>query len=158
MNRFITEMGRTPLNEQGVRMLNPLKLAFLGDAIYEAYIRTYLVSEAVLTPHEMSKRAVRYVKASAQASLVIGIKEMLTEEEWTIVKRGRNQKSASVPKNALLSDYKYATGFEALIGYLHLTQNEDRIIEILKAGITYLNTHNSKSHENESHERGGSFE
>lgn len=153
MNRFIIEMGLKPLNEQEVRMLNPLKLAFLGDAIYESYIRTYLVNEAVLTPHEMSKRAVKYVKASAQANLVIGIKEMLTEEEWTVVKRGRNQKSSTIPKNALLSDYKYATGFEALIGYLHLTQNENRIIEILKAGIAFLNTH-----ENQSHERGGNFE
>lgn len=101
----------------------------------------------------MSKRAVGYVKASAQAKLIIGIKEMLTEEEWTIVKRGRNQKSSTVPKNALLSDYKYATGFEALIGYLHLTQKEDRIVEILKAGIVYLDTH-----ENHTHERGGNFE
>lgn len=153
MNRFIVEMGRQPLDAQTIRMLNPLKLAFLGDAIYEAYIRTYLVSEVVLTPHEMSRRAVKYVKASAQASLINGIKDMLTEEEWTIVKRGRNQKSATVPKNALLIDYKYATGFETLIGYLHLTQNESRIIEILKAGILYL-----ESCENQTHERGGNFE
>lgn len=153
MNRFIVEMGRTPLDEQTVRMLNPLKLAFLGDAIYEAYIRTYLVNEVVLTPHEMSRRAVKYVKASAQANLINGIKNLLTEEEWIIVKRGRNQKSTTVPKNALLIDYKYATGFEALIGYLHLTQNESRIIEILKAGILYL-----ESHENQTHERGGNFE
>ncbi|HAS74577.1 MAG TPA: Mini-ribonuclease 3 [Clostridiales bacterium UBA8960] len=144
------------MDEQAVKMLNPLKLAFLGDAIYEAYIRTYLVNEVVLTPHEMSKRAVKYVKASAQASLVNGIRALLTEEEWIIVKRGRNQKSSTVPKNALLIDYKYATGFEALIGYLHLTQNESRIIEIIKAGIRYLETE-AKS-ETGAHGRGGNFE
>lgn len=156
MNQFIIEMGQKPLDESAVRMLNPLKLAFLGDAIYEAYIRTYLVNEAVLTPHEMSKRAVKYVKASAQASLVIGIKEFLTEDEWIIVKRGRNQKSSTVPKNAVLIDYKYATGFEALIGYLHLTQNETRIIDIIKAGIHYLETQEQPIDLN--HERGGHFE
>lgn len=138
MNQFITSMNLQPLDAQTVRMMNPLKLAYLGDVVYEMYIRVYLINKVVLTPHEMSKKAIQYVKASSQARLVIGIKDQLSEEEWTLVKRGRNQKSSTVPKNALLSDYRYATGFEALIGYLHLLNREARIIEIIKMGIEYL--------------------
>ncbi len=140
MKKFLSAMQLNPLDEQTVRMMNPLKLAYIGDAIYEAYIRTYLINQVVLTPHEMSKKAIFYVKASAQAALINGIRDQLTEEEWTLVKRGRNQHSSSVPKNALLSDYRYATGFEALIGYLYLVGNEDRIIEIVRDGIHFLET------------------
>ena len=142
MEKFIAEMQLNVLDEQTVRMMNPLKLAYIGDAIYEAYIRTYLINRVVLTPHEMSKKAIYYVKASAQAAITNGIKEHLTEEEWTIIKRGRNQHTASVPKNASLSDYRYATGFEALVGYLYLTGNEDRLIAIIKMGIEYLEAQN----------------
>ncbi len=138
MDKFLDQMGLNSLDEQTVRMMNPLKLAYLGDALFEVYIRSYLINEVVLTPHEMSKKAIKYVKASSQAKLVMGIKDDLTEEEWSLVKRGRNQKSATVPKNALLSDYKYATGFEALVGYLYLMGKEDRLIEIVSMGIRYL--------------------
>ncbi|GAB6106940.1 Mini-ribonuclease 3 [Fusibacter bizertensis] len=138
MDKFLNQMGLASLDEQTVRMMNPLKLAYLGDALFEGYIRNYLINEVVLTPHEMSKKAIKYVKASSQAKLIMGIKEELTEEEWSLVKRGRNQKSATVPKNALLSDYKYATGFEALVGYLYLMGREDRLIEVVSMGIKYL--------------------
>jgi len=138
MNKFISRMNLLPLDEQTVRMLNPLKLAYLGDAVFEMYIRMYLINKVVLTPNEMSKKATHYVKAASQASLINGIKELLTEEEWTIVKRGRNQKSSTVPKNALLSDYRYATGFESLIGYLHLLNREERLVEIIGIGIEFL--------------------
>jgi ribonuclease-3 family protein len=145
MNQFITSMNLEPLDELTVRMMNPLKLAYLGDVVYEMYIRVYLINKVVLTPHEMSKKAIQYVKASSQASLIIGIKEYLTEEEWTLVKRGRNQKSSTVPKNALMSDYRYATGFESLIGYLHLLNREERIIDIIKMGIEYLENKKAES-------------
>lgn len=138
MNNFYTRMNLTPLDEQTVRMMNPLKLAYLGDAVFETYIRMYLINHVVMTPNEMSKKAVQYVKAASQARLINGIKSYLTEDEWTLVKRGRNQKSSSVPKNALLSDYRYATGFETLIGYLHLLNQEARIIEIIGLGIELL--------------------
>lgn len=138
MDKFLDQMGLNSLDEQTVRMMNPLKLAYLGDALFEVYIRNYLINEVVLTPHEMSKKAIKYVKASSQAKLIMGIKDDLTEEEWSMVKRGRNQKSATVPKNALLSDYKYATGFEALVGYLYLMGKEERLIEIVSMGIRYL--------------------
>lgn len=138
MDNFYKRMNLTPLDEQTVRMMNPLKLAYLGDAVFETYIRMYLINHVVMTPNEMSKKAVQYVKAASQARLINGIKAYLTEDEWTLVKRGRNQKSSSVPKNALLSDYRYATGFETLIGYLHLLNHEARIIEIIGLGIELL--------------------
>ena len=138
LDNFYTRMNLTPLDEQTVRMMNPLKLAYLGDAVFETYIRLYLINHVVMTPNEMSKKAIQYVKAASQARLINGIKTYLTEDEWTLVKRGRNQKSSSVPKNALLSDYRYATGFETLIGYLHLLNHEARIIEIIGLGIELL--------------------
>lgn len=126
------------LDKTEVRMLNPLKLAYVGDAVYEVYIRQYLINSINNSPSEMSKKAIKYVKASAQAKLVKGLQTYFTDEEWTFVKRGRNQKSNTVPKNAVLSDYKYATGFEALIGYLYLIGEENRIVEIIAEGILYL--------------------
>ena len=136
--QFIDHMNLKQLDEATVRMMNPLKLAYIGDAVFELYIRTYLVNKVVLTPHEMSKLAIKYVKASSQATMVNGLKEALTEEEWTMVKRGRNQKTPTVPKNALMSDYRYATGFETLIGYLYLMRKEERLIDIISMGIKYV--------------------
>lgn len=145
------------LSQTDIRMMNPLKLAYLGDAVYEAYIRTYIISKHVMTPNEMSKLAVKYVKAGAQASIVNALKDDLTEEEWTLIKRGRNQKSASVPKNASISDYRYATGFEALIGYLYLMDEKDRIYEIVGLAIDAIETimqeeAQKKEEEKETHE------
>ena len=90
--KFIDHMNLTQLDETTIRMMNPLKLAYIGDAVFELYIREYLINRVVLTPHEMSKRAIKYVKASSQSAMINGIKESLSEEEWTWVKRGRNQK------------------------------------------------------------------
>lgn len=136
--QFIDHMNLKQLDEATIRMMNPLKLAYIGDAVFELYIRTYLVNKVVLTPHEMSKLAIKYVKASSQATMVNGLKEALTEEEWTMVKRGRNQKTPTVPKNALMSDYRYATGFETLMGYLYLMGKEERLIEVVSMGIKYV--------------------
>lgn len=138
MNEFLEALALKELKQMDVQMLNPLKLAYLGDAVYEAYIRTYIISKFTMTPNEMSKLAVKYVKASAQAKIALTLQSELTEEEWTIIKRGRNQKSGSVPKNAVLSDYKYATGFEALIGYLYLVGNKDRVYELISRAISII--------------------
>ncbi|MBF4695868.1 Mini-ribonuclease 3 [Fusibacter ferrireducens] len=138
MNEFLETLKIDMLKQMDVQMLNPLKLAYLGDAVYEAYIRTYIISKYTMTPNEMSKLAVKYVKASAQAKIVLFLQDELSEAEWTIVKRGRNQKSGSVPKNAILSDYKYATGFEALIGYLYLTGEKTRIYQIIGRAIEII--------------------
>lgn len=136
--KFIDHMNLTQLDETTIRMMNPLKLAYIGDAVFELYIREYLINRVVLTPHEMSKRAIKYVKASSQSAMINGIKESLSEEEWTWVKRGRNQKTPTVPKNALMSDYRYATGFETLIGYLYLMEKNERIVEIIASGIHFI--------------------
>ncbi|GAU79710.1 Mini-ribonuclease 3 [Fusibacter sp. 3D3] len=140
MNEFLETLKLDALKQMDVQMLNPLKLAYLGDAVYEAYIRTYLISKYTMTPNEMSKLAVKYVKASAQAKIAMHLQGELSEPEWTLIKRGRNQKSGSVPKNAVLSDYKYATGFEALIGYLYLVGEKKRIYEIIGRAIEIIET------------------
>lgn len=142
MNEFCNQFGLERLSETDRRMLNPLKLAFLGDAVFEVYVRTYLLTHYVMTPHEMSKKAITYVKASAQAYVIKNLMPYLEEDEVTMVKRGRNQKSGSVPKNAALTDYRYATGFESLMGYLYLQGHFERTqwlslraIEIIDNGI-----------------------
>lgn len=143
MNDFCGEFGLERLSDVDKRMLNPLKLAYLGDSVFELYVRTYLITHYVMTPNEMSKKAITYVKASAQAFVIKNMMNVLTEDEITMVKRGRNQKSGSVPKNAALTDYRYATGFEALMGFLYLTEQFERAqwlalkaIEIIDNGIS----------------------
>jgi len=112
------------------RRLSPLQLAYVGDAVYELFVRTYLLGVKDASVNELHKEAVKYVKAKAQADIIHFLEQALTEEEWAIVKRGRNAKSGSVPKNAKLQDYRYATGFETLVGYLYLEGNHKRIYEI----------------------------
>ncbi len=119
------------LKESDIRMYNPLVLAYVGDAVYELFIRTQLVSVGNTQVAKLHKRSINYVKAKSQAEILSLIEEVLTPEELDIVRRGRNTKSATVPKNADLSDYRYATGFEALIGYLYLTGCMERLTEIL---------------------------
>lgn len=113
-----------------LKVLSPLQLAYIGDAVYELFIRTFLIGTKNIPVNELHKEAVEYVKAKAQADITHYLENKLTEEEWQIVKRGRNAKSGSAPKNANLLDYRYATGFETLIGYLYLNGNYERILEI----------------------------
>ncbi|MTI48357.1 MAG: Mini-ribonuclease 3 [Firmicutes bacterium] len=120
--------SRSDWTEMDARLMSPLQLAYLGDAVYEVLVRTYLVDKKKVSVNELHKEAVNYVKAEAQAKIAFFLEEKLTEEEWSVLKRGRNAKSASVPKNASISDYKYATGFEALIGYLYIKGDIDRIL------------------------------
>lgn len=121
-------------------MLSPLQLAYIGDSVYEVLIRNYLLENNNCNVNELHKKAIRYVKANSQKEIILMIKEKLSEKEWTIVKRGRNSKSNSVPKNADITDYRYATGFEALIGYLFITGNYDRIREIFSLIIRNFNS------------------
>lgn len=139
MSDFLSKINLGRLEKNDVKMMNPLKLAFLGDAIYEAYIRYYIITQHVLTTSDMSKTAVKYVNAEAQAYIANTLKEEFTEEEWTVLKRGRNQKTGSKPKNASVTDYRYATGFESLIGYLYILDEKDRIYEIVGRAIDIIN-------------------
>lgn len=124
------------LKKSDIEMFNPLVLAYVGDAIYAAFVRTLLVSKGSMPVSKLHKNSILYVKAKAQAEILESIHPMLTEEEQTIVRRGRNTKSATVPKNADMSDYRYATGFEALVGYLYLVGNIDRLMELFNKIIS----------------------
>ncbi|EOD00078.1 Mini-ribonuclease 3 [Caldisalinibacter kiritimatiensis] len=117
---------------RAVKMMSPLHLAYIGDAVYEVLVRTYLVNNKETSVNQLHREAVKYVKAESQADIVHYLEEYLNEEEWSIVKRGRNAKSGSVPKNANLIDYKYATGFEALIGFLYLTGRYEKLLDIFE--------------------------
>jgi len=119
-------------NETDINMLSPLTWAYVGDAIYELYIRTNLVNNTKLKPHKLHIESIKYVKAKAQADLLKKIEEILTDEEKDIVRRARNAENHHLPKNANPADYMYSTAFEGLIGYLYLTKKDERLKEILK--------------------------
>ena len=123
--------------EKEARLLNPLQLALVGDGVYELFIRNYILSENIeLTAHKIHVKAIGYVKAKSQAVIMHEIEDKLTEDESYIYKRGRNAKSATVPKNADARDYRMATGFEALVGYLYLTGNTERLEFIFNSAIS----------------------
>ena len=117
-----------------VREVNVLVLAYLGDTIYEDYIRKYLISLGINNVDELQKRSVNYVSAKSQAKFIKEMleKNLLSEDEVDVFKRARNYKSTSHPKNCDIVTYKHATGLEAVIGYLELTNNRARIDEIME--------------------------
>jgi ribonuclease III family protein len=113
---------------QEAKQLNPLVLAFIGDAIYEVFIRTQLVDRNRNLPvHKLHVNAISFVKAHAQSEFIKIMEIKLTEEEQTIFKRGRNAKSGTIPKNAEVQEYRSATGFEALMGFLYITEQTERL-------------------------------
>ena len=119
--------------------MSPLVLAYLGDTVYESYIREHLIRQNINRKvNNLHKLAIQYSKAKAQATIIHELEDELTEEEMKIFKRGRNQKSHTSPKNADIIDYKYATGFEALIGYLYLSEDKERLEYIVKKGIEII--------------------
>ena len=124
--------------EKRVNELSPLTWAYVGDAVYELYIREKLVENTKLKPHKLHIEAIKHVKASAQAETLKKIEEYLTEEEKEIVRRTRNTKNHHLPKNADVNEYMYATAFEGLIGYLYLTKKEERLKEILSLSSSEL--------------------
>ena len=117
-------------DEEEVKLMPPLVWAYVGDCVYELYIRTKLVEETKLKPHSLHIKSIKYVKAKAQAEILKDIHENLTEKEQEIVRRGRNAQNHHLPKNANVQDYMYATAFEALVGYLYLTKQHNRLKEI----------------------------
>ena len=122
-------------NESEVNQMSPLTWAYVGDSVYELYIRKHLVDSMHAKPNRLHKESIKYVKAKAQAETLSKIHRSLTEEEQEIVKRTRNTENHHLPKNAELKDYMYATAFEGLVGYLYLTGQEERLKEILKQCI-----------------------
>lgn len=118
-----------------LRSYSPLTLAFLGDAVYELAIRTMVVTRANTSPNELNRQSSALVKAASQAEMMHTIAGLLSEEEQAVYKRGRNAHSATKAKNATVSDYRTATGFEALVGYLYLKGELRRVIELVRAGL-----------------------
>ena len=127
------------MNKTELITMSPLVLAYIGDTIYESYVREYLIRKNINKKvNDLHKSAVKYVKAKAQATIMHELENELTEEELRIYKRGRNQKSHTSPKNADIIDYKHATGFEALVGYLYLGNEKERLDYIISKGINII--------------------
>lgn len=126
--------------------LNGLALAYVGDAIYEIYIRDYLVEQGQTKPNTLHRMATHYVSAKAQAFLIQAMQEeqLLSENEELMYKRGRNAKSHTSAKNADITTYRIATGFESLMGYLHLTKQTERLEELIQWCIKKVGEENEK--------------
>ena len=116
-----------------INTINIISLAYLGDSIYEVYIREMLIKKGFVKVEELTKIATKYVSAKGQAAILKDLidKNYITQEELDIIKRGRNYKRSSHPKHTDIITYKYSTGFEALIGYLYLSKRQERLTEIL---------------------------
>ena len=119
------------ITESDIKQMSPLVFAYMGDAVYEKYIREYVIRQGLCKNGLLHKKSIKYVSAKGQAEILERLEPNLTEEELDIVRRGRNSNPHSTAKNANVIVYKYATGFEALIGYLYLTGQEKRLNEIL---------------------------
>ncbi|MDF2596652.1 MAG: ribonuclease [Clostridia bacterium] len=117
---------------------SPLALAYIGDAVYEIFIRTYVLNKGNAPVNKLHKASREMVRASAQAKLYYIIEPELSEEEKDVLRRGRNAKSMSTPKNADMTEYRHATGLEALIGYLYIQGNINRISQLIDLGMDKL--------------------
>ncbi len=124
--------------------MKPLAMAFIGDCVYELYVRNVLLSEAYRDVNDLHRKSVSFVKACAQANILHKLEEELTEEEKNIARRGRNAHPHTVPKNANVVDYRYATAYEALVGYLYLSGQNERLMYILEKSIEIGRENNGK--------------
>lgn len=124
------------IKEVNVAEYSPLTLAYIGDCVYELIIRTMLVTKGNAPVNRLNGKASSLAKAGTQARMAEALHDFLSEEEEAVYRRGRNAHSATRAKNATASDYRKATGFEALIGYLYLQKKFSRIMEIVKTGLT----------------------
>ncbi|WP_394283337.1 Mini-ribonuclease 3 [Frisingicoccus sp.] len=118
-----------------LKTYSPLTLAYIGDAVYELVIRSIIVEKGNAPVNKLHKRSSQLVKAKSQAEAAVKLMGVFTEEELVVYKRGRNTRSHTMAKNADMMDYRMATGFEAVMGYLHLKQDYARIIELVRIGI-----------------------
>lgn len=123
------------LENRDIRTYSPLTLAYIGDAIYDLVIRTILVKKGNCPVNHLHRQASSLVKAGAQSKIMEIIEPVLTEEEHKVYKRGRNAHSPTMAKHASMSDYRRATGFEALMGYLYLKEEYERMLTLIRMGI-----------------------
>lgn len=122
--------------DHDIRSYSSLSLAFIGDCVYDLMIKSLIIRKGNRPVNAMQKETSRLVQASAQSSMMRVMQEHLTEEEHAVYRRGRNTKSVSPAKNQSITDYRRATGFEALMGYLYLTEQWERMLELIKLGMT----------------------
>lgn len=123
------------LEDQDLRSYSPLTLAYIGDGVYELVIRTILVKKGNCPVNRLHKKASSLVKAGAQSAIMEVIEEKLTPEELSVYRRGRNAHSPTMAKHATMADYRRATGFEALMGYLYLKEDYTRMLILVRMGI-----------------------
>lgn len=116
-----------------IDLINVITLAYLGDSIYEVYVREYLINKGIAKVEDLQRESIKYVSAKSQSRILSYLMDnnLLTENELDIVKRGRNYKRSNHPKNTDIITYKMSSGFEAMIGYLYLSNNKDRLDEIM---------------------------
>ena len=125
-------------DESEINQMSPLVWAYVGDCVYELYIRTYLVDNTSLKPHKLHIESIKYVKAGAQAKFLEEFFDDLTDDEKDIVRRGRNANNHHLPKNSNVQEYMYSTAFEGLIGYLYLCKKYARVKEIIEKFVLKL--------------------
>lgn len=130
--------GTFGLKEVDINAYSPLTLAYIGDSVYDVIIKTMIISQGNKQVKKMHQETSHLVQASAQSEMMRELQLILTEEEHAVYKRGRNAKSVSPAKNQSVIDYRRATGFEALIGWLYLKNNWERIMELIKTGLEHL--------------------
>ena len=136
---MLDDLRMREFSKDEARMLNPLQLALIGDGVFEVFIRNYILTQnTALSANKIHVKAIGYVKAKSQSDIMHEIEGFLNEEEEAVYKRGRNAKSPTVPKNADVRDYRMATGFEALIGYLYLIGHKERLEFIFNKSIEII--------------------
>ena len=133
---LMDRIGKTfPMNEVDIRTYSPVTLAYIGDGIFDVVIRTLVVAKGNTSANQLHRATSHIVKAHSQALMAQALADVLTEEEADVYRRGRNAKSHTMAKNASVTDYRSATGFEALMGYLYLTRQEERMMELISYGM-----------------------
>jgi ribonuclease-3 family protein len=137
IDSYIREQFDVP--DVDIRTYSPLTLAYIGDGVFDLVIRSVVVGKGNTRANQLHKRTSQIVKAHTQAEIISYLEGQLTEEEADIYRRGRNAKSPTMAKNATMSDYRKATGLEALVGYLYLTDRFERLVELIKAAVDGLN-------------------
>jgi ribonuclease-3 family protein len=137
IDSYIREQFDVP--DVDIRTYSPLTLAYIGDGVFDLVIRSVVVGKGNTRANQLHQRTSRIVKAHTQAEIISYLEGQLTEEEADIYRRGRNAKSPTMAKNATMSDYRKATGLEALVGYLYLTDRFERLVELIKAAVDGLN-------------------
>lgn len=126
------------MKEVDVHSYSPLTLAYIGDSIYDLIIKSLVINQGNRQVNKLHKETSMYVQASTQSLMMRAMQEELTEEEHAVYKRGRNAKSVSTAKNQSITDYRRATGFEALLGYLYLKKEWKRMLDLVKIGLDSL--------------------